>query len=87
MIYTIYILRSVKDGKFYTGITNNIQRRLHEHNTGKNSTPSTKFRGPFVLVYKEEKVNRDEARKREKFLKSGAGREFRNKILASQAPR
>jgi len=80
-MYHVYIIQSQKDLKFYTGITNNLERRLKEHNKGKNSTPSTLERGPFKLVHSESVENRIEARKRERFFKSGAGREFRDKVL------
>jgi len=83
IMYYVYIIKSRKDKKFYTGITNNLERRLKEHNQGKKSTRSTKNRGPFDLVYFEEVDNRLLARKREKYLKSGIGREFRNKLLES----
>lgn len=75
-MYYIYVIKSLKDGKNYTGLTNDITRRIKEHNIGKKSTPSTVQRGPFELIYSERCDNRKEARKREKFLKSGAGREF-----------
>ncbi|MBI5306450.1 GIY-YIG nuclease family protein [Candidatus Wolfebacteria bacterium] len=75
-MYFVYILESKKDGKFYTGITNDLKRRLSDHNKGKSSTPSTKNRGPFIVIYSEKVENRKIARKREKYLKSGSGREF-----------
>ncbi len=78
----VYVIQSAKDNKFYTGITNDIERRLKEHNSGKKSTPSTSGRGPFKLVYFEQYETRKEARERERFLKSGSGREFRNKLLS-----
>jgi len=81
MNYYVYIVKSIKDGKYYTGMTNDLQRRLREHNIGKSSTPSTKNRGPFILVYKEEGLTLQQARHREKYLKSGAGREWRDKYL------
>lgn len=64
----------MKDNQHYTGITNNIDRRIQEHNAGFNK--STKARTPFVLIYSEETRSRAEARIREKYLKSGSGREF-----------
>lgn len=76
----VYILKSIKDNKYYTGITNNIERRIKEHNRGKHNTQSTLNRGPFVLIYKEQCASRQLARNREKFWKSGSGRELRNKI-------
>lgn len=75
-MYYVYVLRSEKDGKCYTGITSDLKRRLAEHNRGKSSTPSTSFRGPFTMIYHETVPGRKFARQREKFLKSGAGREF-----------
>jgi len=80
-MYSVYIIRSLKDHKFYTGITDNLERRLKQHNHGKKSTPSTVGRGPFELVYRESAIDIKIARAREKFLKSGKGREFRDKVL------
>jgi putative endonuclease len=75
-MYYVYVIRSLKDGKHYTGMTSNLERRVAEHNKGKKGTPSTSKRGPFILVYNEAVRDRNEARTREKYLKSGAGREF-----------
>jgi putative endonuclease len=80
-MYFVYVIQSVKDKKFYTGITTNIKRRLNEHNRGLSSTPSTKSRGPFKLIYFERYNTRIEARRREKYLKSGAGREERKGLI------
>jgi len=75
-MFYVYVIKSLKDNRNYIGITNNLERRIKEHNRGKSSTPSTKFRGPFKLIYFEKVTNRKIAREREKFLKSGRGREF-----------
>lgn len=82
-MYFVYILRSQKDGKFYTGITKDLERRLRTHNKGSHATPSTLKRGPFDLVHVEIVKDRIEARKLEKYFKSGAGREIRNEIINS----
>lgn len=66
MFYT-YILKSEKDGNLYTGYTNDLKRRLSEHNSGKNI--STKFRSPFTLIYYEAYKSREDATHREKMLK------------------
>ncbi|MDP7026142.1 MAG: GIY-YIG nuclease family protein [Candidatus Marinimicrobia bacterium] len=73
---TVYILSSKVNAVRYIGITNNISRRLKEHR----STGSTVERllGTFDLIYKEEYFDYKSARKREKFLKSGKGREWMN---------
>lgn len=69
MKYFTYVLRSLKDNKLYIGSTNNINRRLFEHNSGKNK--STKYRRPFILVYEEKFNNSNDARYRElQFKKS-----------------
>ena len=80
-MYYVYILLSKKDSKYYTGITNNVERRLRQHTIGYSSTRFTKTRGPFELVFVQECVDRIEARKLEKFLKSGFGRELRDELL------
>lgn len=67
------------NNRLYTGSTNNIDRRLLEHNSGKSKyTRSTR---PFDLIYTEEFEIRLEARKRELFLKTGKGREFLGSFL------
>ena len=73
MIY-IYVIKSREKNFTYTGITNDLERRLREHNNGKNK--STAYYGPFDLKLKEQYKNYKEARIREKFLKSGQGRKF-----------
>jgi len=70
----VYILRSRKNGWFYIGLTNDVQRRLNEHNAGYNA--STKGKGPFDLLGAEAFPGRPSARAREKHLKSGVGREW-----------
>ncbi|KKQ07542.1 MAG: GIY-YIG nuclease superfamily protein [Candidatus Daviesbacteria bacterium GW2011_GWB1_36_5] len=81
LMYYVYILKSQKDNNFYTGITNNIEIRLRQHNIGYSSTRSTKNRGPFILVFAQECSDRNEAHALEKYLKSGEGRELRDKLL------
>jgi putative endonuclease len=75
----IYVLKSKKDLKRYIGLTNNLERRLLLHNSGK--VKATKNRRPFELIYFEKFENRTKAAKREKFLKSGKGREYLNSNL------
>ena len=78
-MYFVYVIKSKKDNKHYAGITDNLSRRLKEHNRGKSSTPSTKNRGPFELIYFEKIEDRLSARKREKYFKTAAGRRFLKK--------
>lgn len=77
--YILYVLRSVNHNRKYTGITNNIERRLKEHNSGK--TKSTKGYRPWILVYTEAFGTEEAAHQRELYLKSGIGREFLNDKL------
>ena len=78
-MWYVYVLRSLKNGRLYTGSTNDLQRRLQEHQRGKNRY--TRHAGPFELMYKEEYSTRLDARQRELFLKSGQGRELLKKEL------
>lgn len=73
-MWYIYVLQSLVNERLYTGSTNNIERRLKEHNSGQSKY--TSLTKPFKLVYSEEYLSRLEARKRELFLKTGKGREF-----------
>ncbi len=74
MSYFVYILRSLKDKSFYVGISKDTRQRLRDHNYG--DSKYTKGHRPYELIYKEKFIDRPSARKREKFLKSGTGREF-----------
>ena len=77
-MFFVYILRSETSGKFYTGQTNDLNRRLLEHNDPSHNSAkyTTKNKGPWVLIYQEEFPARSEAMNREKWLKSGVGREW-----------
>lgn len=66
-VFYLYILKSKKDNDIYIGSTNDLQRRLLEHNNGK--VFSTKSRRPFEIRYYESYYNKEEARKRESSLK------------------
>ncbi len=84
-MFFVYVLRSVGVDWFYTGQTENLKARLKQHNAGK--TKSTKGYRPLELVYFEVLNSREEAVTREKYLKSGVGREFlRNDIDIKNAP-
>jgi putative endonuclease len=72
--YYTYVLRSQIDRHFYTGYTSNLMNRLDEHNAGK--VESTKNRRPLELVYWEGCLNRQDATKREKYLKTAWGKRY-----------
>lgn len=67
-MYQVYLLRSQKDGSFYVGYTNNVDQRLKEHNNG--TVGYTKKFIPWKLIYYESFLSLDDAKKREKSLKS-----------------
>ena len=77
--YYTYVLLSEKNGYFYIGMTSSLQRKVHEHNTGK--VKSTKARRPLRLAYYEEYQDKTTAIKREIFVKSGHGRLFLQRKL------
>ena len=73
-MYYVYALRSLARNYIYVGLTDDLKRRTHQHNNGLNAT--TKPYAPFVLIYSRMFPTRIEARQKEKYLKSGVGKEF-----------
>ncbi len=67
-MYYAYILKSLNDGIYYKGSTDDLQKRLKEHNSGK--VKYTKGHLPYKMHYYEGFKTRSEAIKREKFFKS-----------------
>ncbi|HPS26031.1 MAG TPA: GIY-YIG nuclease family protein [Bacteroidales bacterium] len=76
MAYTVYVLKSLSTGRLYTGQTEDIQRRINEHLTGTGPVRYTKGCCPWKLVYTEDYPDRAQAMAREKYLKTGSGRDF-----------
>lgn len=72
MFYTYVLIN--KDNFMYTGFTYDLRKRFKEHND-KLST-YTKYRGPYKLIYYEACLDENDARQREKYLKSGTGKRF-----------
>ena len=77
-LYFVYILKSLKDGSYYKGYTQDLNKRLEEHNQGKSSYTSTKL--PWILLYSETFTTKEEAIAREKYLKNSAGRRLIKKL-------
>jgi putative endonuclease len=73
-MYYVYAIKSLIKDWIYVGITDNLERRLNQHNKGQNR--STKPYIPFVLVYFEEESDREFARLREKYLKTASGKRW-----------
>jgi len=74
MFFYVYVLESGKDGKKYIGYTNNLRKRIEEHNKGLSF--ATKFRLPFKLVYFEGCLDQEDAKRRENYLKTTQGARF-----------
>lgn len=68
-MYYVYVLFSEKDRNIYTGYSSDLKKRVKEHQRGK--VESTKNRKPLKLIYYEAYLNKFDAQKREKYLKSG----------------
>ncbi|MBP7810439.1 MAG: GIY-YIG nuclease family protein [Bacteroidia bacterium] len=80
-MFYVYVLKSEMDGMFYTGFSTNLKRRLSEHNGGR--SVSTCWRRPFTLIYFEVCFDREDALRREKYLKSGNGKIYLHKRLSN----
>lgn len=73
-MFIVYALKSIARNYTYVGLTSDLQSRILRHNKGYERT--TKPYAPFKLIYSEEFSERISARIREKFLKSGQGKDF-----------
>jgi len=78
-MHYVYVLLSLKDEKFYIGLTGDLQRRLKEHNTGKNI--STKSRLPLKLLYYEAHLSKADAMRRERYFKTTKGKSTLKQML------
>jgi len=79
--YYTYVLKSIADGKFYTGYSKNIKLRFEQHCKG--LVDSTKNRRPLILIYFEACLSKEDAIHREKYLKTYYGKLFLHKRLKS----
>jgi len=78
-MHYVYILLSWKDKKFYIGFTDDLKRRLKEHNSGKNI--STKSRLPLKLIYYEAHLSKADAMRRERYFKTDKGKSSLRQML------
>ena len=81
MFHYTYVLKSKKDGKFYTGYTKDLKLRFEHHNQG--LVESTKNRQPLELIYYEACLNQQDATHREKYLKRYYGKMYIKNRLKS----
>jgi len=78
-MFYVYLLKSKKDGKLYTGSTGNLVKRIERHNKG--LVKATKYRRPLKLIYFEGCLSNKDTRKREMYLKSSWGKRYvKNRI-------
>lgn len=75
----VYILKSQKDKQMYVGCTNNLKKRLSEHNNGK--VAATASRKPFEIIFYEAFQDKSDAFAREQWLKTGWGKNHLKKML------
>jgi putative endonuclease len=78
-VFYVYILQSLKTEQLYIGHTDNVARRLEEHNTGRGGKYSRQ-NGPWKLVYSEQHSGRSSAIKRERYLKSTRGSQEKKQL-------
>ena len=78
-MFWVYVLKSDVTGRRYTGSCGDLDHRLHEHNAGQN--PSTRHGVPWTLVHSESYRSKVEAVQRERFLKTGRGRDELDRVL------
>ena len=76
---TVYAIESKVNADIYVGISKDADLRLKEHNGGKNRY--TKGLIPWITLYRELQLDWEAARKREKYLKSGVGKEFLKSLV------
>ena len=82
-MFFVYILRSVKFRKTYTGITNNLIKRIKTHNSGGSGKYTQKYK-PWEIIYSEICDDSINARQRERYFKSAAGRRWIKRYIFSR---
>ena len=81
-MYTLYILHSKNLDRYYVGYTNDLPRRLSEHNRIKGKYTDTGI--PWVVVYTEAFDAKKDAMKREKYIKSTKSKKFIIELIAQR---
>jgi putative endonuclease len=78
-MYYVYVLLSLRDKRFYIGFSEDVKRRLEEHNAGRNT--STKPRRPLELIYYEAHYSKEDALRRERYFKTNKGKSTLKQML------
>ncbi len=79
-MYTVYILYSIKLSRYYVGYTNNLERRLKEHNRKKGKFTDRGI--PWEIKYTENYLTKEEAQKREAYIKSRKSKQYIEQLIA-----
>jgi putative endonuclease len=79
--FCVYVIISELDHQLYVGYTSDIEKRIDEHNKGRN--PSTKNRRPFKLIFLEYYLFKEDAQYREVYFKSSKGKRMLKLMLSS----
>ena len=87
MLYYIYILRSQSADKYYVGYTDNVERRLTEHNTSPRTTFTSKYRPWIICCCFEISPSRAEDMRAEKYIKRQKSRVFLKKLIENETER
>lgn len=82
-MFYVYLMKSERNGRVYTGYTTDLKKRMSDHQHGK--SPYTKRNRPYTLIYYEAYISKVDAQKRERSLKlrGNAYAQLRNRISHS----
>jgi putative endonuclease len=83
MSFSVYVLKSMRDGKTYTGVAGDLTRRMAEHARG--HVRSTRNRRPLLLVYVERFSSKQQALERERFFKTPGGGPAKQRLIAERS--
>jgi putative endonuclease len=75
----LYILKSLKNSSYYVGISHDVEKRIKQHNSG--CVKATKYKRPYIIVFKQEYDNMVSAHRAELKIKSWKRRDFIDKIV------
>lgn len=81
-MHTVYVLENQNDKSWYVGQTDDLKRRVSQHNSGNGGRTTRIKNGMWKLIYAEAYTDKRDALGREKFLKGGSGRRYLKKQLA-----
>jgi putative endonuclease len=79
IMFYVYVLQSLRDEVLYIGFTSDLKSRLEKHNRGLNF--STKRFTPWLLIFYEAYINKEDARRRERYLKTSQGSSLLKRML------